>query len=66
MTESSRTADTVLLAVCLIAAAAAYRPPDVGFDQLGRLTLSGARTALTGPLIGGDPPSGPPNVQCPC
>jgi len=64
MNRTSRVLDSVLLAALLTTTAGGYRALDLKFDQYGRIiTPTAAATHLDG---GGDPPTGPPNVQCTC
>jgi hypothetical protein len=54
-----------VLATVLFTAAANAQIADVSFDQSGRMVLAGSASA---PLtqVDGDPPTGPPNIMCPC
>jgi hypothetical protein len=64
MSRSSRVLDSVVLAALLATTAGSFHALDLKFDQYGRITLP--VTAADPVFGGGDPPSGPPNIQCPC
>lgn len=64
MSRNSRVLDSVLLAALLATTAGTYQVLDLKFDAHGRITLPATATNPGGGE--GDPPSGPPNLQCPC
>ena len=70
MKQRSQGTGRALIAVWLTTAAGTVVASDMGkaltFDQAGRVTLMGETVNPTELLEDNNPPSGPPNIQCPC
>lgn len=57
--------ESALLAAWLTTVTASYHLPDVSFDSSGRMMLAGNAGDYMEP-DDSDPPTGPPNIMCPC
>lgn len=66
MSRSMHVVDSVLLAAWLTTVVGASQLPALTFDQHGRMSLSGVTATPTDEPDDPGPPTGPPNIQCPC